>query len=98
MSHIKVKFKCSGESSATSHGSEGKGEVGQSDGGVGQPDDAGQVEDAGGVGEPDPPDGGWGWVVALGAALVQMQVERSMADGSALYHPSLPLQCSLSEA
>ena len=22
------------------------------------------------------PDGGWGWIVALGAALVQMQVER----------------------
>ena len=27
-----------------------------------------------------PPDGGWGWLVALGAALVQMQVESSMAD------------------
>ena len=48
--------------------------------------------------QPDPPDGHWGWVVALGAALVQMQVERSMVEVSAPYHPSLPLQCSLSGA
>ena len=40
-------------------------------------------EEGGTPGAPGAPDGGWGWVVALGAALVQMQVERSMADVSA---------------
>ena len=49
--------------------------------------------------QPAPPDGHWGWVVALGAALVQMQVkERSMGEVSATYHLSLSLQRSLSEA
>ena len=48
--------------------------------------------------QPAPPDGHWGWVVALGAALVQMQVESSMGEVPATYHLSLPLQLSLSEA